>query len=140
MDGAVATPSMLQNREYKMTNDAIPATALAARKARLLLDGAVYRAGIIHAKAAVVHSSRAESLIHNAVEHAFGFAGARLEAVLAPTGGRFQALLPVAFAAFSYLLRKGLVKPVLGAGLVVAAVAAVAAVAGRRNRASDAPD
>lgn len=112
-----------------MTNDAVQA-ALADRKANLLLDGAAYRVGILHAKATVVHGLRAESLIHSAVEHAAGFAGARLEAVLARTGGRVQVLMPLAVAAYSYLSRKKLLKPVIGAGLVVATVVALA---GRRK-------
>jgi hypothetical protein len=116
-----------------MMNDAVQAAALADRKAKLLLDGAIYRVGIVHAKATVARGLRAESLIHNAVEDAIGFAGTRLEAVLAPIGGRFQLLMPLAVAAFSYLSRKKLLKPAIGAGLVVAAVAAVA---GRRNRSS----
>jgi hypothetical protein len=121
-----------ENTESTMTNDDVQA-ALAARKAKLLLDGAVCRIGIVDAKATVAHGLRAESLIHSAVEHAVGFAGARLEAMLAPAGSRFPALMPLAVAAFSYLSRKKLLKPAIGAGLVVAMVAALA---GRRNRSS----
>jgi hypothetical protein len=108
-----------------MMNDAVQA-ALAARKAQLLLDGAVYRLAIVRAKATVAHGLRAESLIHSTVEHAVGFAGDRLRAVLAPTGGRIQALLPLAVAAFSYLSRKNFLKPAICTGLVVAAVIALA--------------
>jgi hypothetical protein len=89
-----------------MTNDAVRAAALADRKAKLLLDGAAYRVGIVHAKARVDHDFCAKSLIHSAVEHAVGFALASLEAVLAPTRGRFQALMPLAVLAISWLSRK----------------------------------
>jgi hypothetical protein len=122
-----------ENTESTMTNDAVQAAARADSKARLLRDGAIYRAGIVHAKTTLVHGLRAESLIHSAVEDAIDFAGARLEAVLAPTAGRFQVLMPLAVAAFSYLSREKLLKPAIGAGLVVAAVVAVA---GRRNGSS----
>jgi hypothetical protein len=113
-----------------MTNNAVQA-ALADRKAKLLLDGEAYRLGIVHAKASVGHDFGVESLIYSAVEHAVGFAGARLEAVLAPTGGGLQALMPLAVLAFSWLSRKKILKPAIGAGLVVVTVAALA---GRFNR------
>lgn len=107
-----------------MTIDAAQA-ALADRKARLILDGAVYRVGIVHAQATVTHGLRAESLIRGAVEHAVGAAGARLEAVLMPAGGRLQGLMPLAVAAFAYLSRKKLVKHAIVAGLVAVTVAAL---------------
>ncbi|MEN3292912.1 MAG: hypothetical protein V7642_2165 [Burkholderiales bacterium] len=114
-----------------MINNAVQAAALADRKAKLLLDGEAYRVGIVHAKASVGHGFGVESLIHSVVKHALGFAGAGLEAVLAPTGGRFQALMPLAVLACSWLSRKKILKPAIGAGLVVVTVAALA---GRFNR------
>jgi hypothetical protein len=122
-----------ENTESAMMNDAVKEAALADRKAKLLLDGAVYRVGIVHAKATVAHGLRAESLMQSAVENTIGFAGVQLKAVLAPTGSRFAALMPLAVAAFSYLSRKKLLKPAIGAGLVVAAAVAVA---GQRSRSS----
>jgi hypothetical protein len=112
-----------------MTNDDVQA-ALAARKVKLLRDGAACRVGLVHARTMVVHGLRADSVLHSAVEHAVGFAGARLQAMLAPSGDRFSALMPLAVAAISYLSRKKMLKPALGAGLVVATVVALAG----RNR------
>ena len=112
-----------------MTKDAVQARLLAERKARLLQDGEVYRLGFLQAKATVAHGLRPDALIHSTVEHAFdfvaGLAKLRLDAILAQHGGRFKALIPFVFAAFSYLSRKNLHKPVIISGLLVATVVAM---------------
>ncbi len=104
-------------------------TSLEQRKAQLRLDAALYRVRIVHAKAAVVQSVRVEFLIQNAIQHMLAAVSARLGAkfdtLLAPGKTRFQALLPLALGAYSYLSRKHLLKPVLGTGVVLATVAAL---------------
>lgn len=104
-------------------------TALAERKTKLLLDGVVYRIGVAHAKTAIVHGLRAESLIQHAVECVIDFAGARSEA---PTAARLQTLIALAplavaaFSTFSNVSRKKWFKPaVFGAALTTATVIAV---------------
>ena len=105
----------------------------AARKARLLIDGANYRTGLIQSKAALVRGLHADSLIQSAAEYAGRFAIGRLAISLVPAGLGFKTLTPLAVVAFSYLARQSLRKLVLGAGLVAAASALLIR---RRNRPS----
>ncbi len=105
-------------------------TALAARKRQLLLDGAVFRIGIVHAKAQVAHGFRAESLLQAALVCARSFANAKLEAALGPPDGRIRRLMPLAITAFSMLSRKKISKLAIGA--VLTAIAAIALI--KRNK------
>lgn len=91
------------------------AAALAAQKQRLIAEGALYRVGVVHAKACVSQALRPEALLHQAVQQAVGYAGARVETLLAPNGPRLQALMPVLLTTLSFIARKKLVKPALGA-------------------------
>lgn len=122
-----------------MANHARQATA--DRKARLLIDSANYRAGFIHAKAMVTQGLRGESLIQSTLEHVAGFTGARLVASLIPNGVRIQALMPLAVAAISTLLRQKVRYLVLGAGVIAVTAAVftmrrkrVSAVKGKQSR------
>lgn len=104
-----------------MTNNAEPAAALAERKAQLLLTGEAYRIGILQGQMTVVRSLQTKSLLQSVVEQAVGFAGNRLSSALTPEGGGgLMSFIPLAVTSFSYLSGKRFVKPVLGAGLVVA--------------------
>lgn len=100
-----------------------PAAALAAQKQQLIAEGALYRVSVAHARACVSQALRPEALLHEVVQQAAGYAGARVETLLAPNGPRLQALMPVLLAALSFLARRKLVKPALGA---VAAAAGLA--------------
>jgi hypothetical protein len=101
--------------------------AQAARKRLLIAQGEMYRVGIVHARANVGYALRPESLLQGVVETAVGFAGHRVESLLAPGGMRLQGYV---LTALSFIGRKKLVKP----ALVLVAVAAVAASWLRRKR------
>ncbi|CAN5833558.1 hypothetical protein BH11PSE12_BH11PSE12_00380 [soil metagenome] len=115
---------MLQQKLISTQN-----TSVEQRKAQLLLDAALYRVRIVHAKAAVVQSVRIEFLIQSAAQHMLGAVsaslGAKFATIFAPGRTRFQALLPLALASYSYLSRKHLLKPVMGVGVVLTTVAAL---------------
>jgi hypothetical protein len=64
--------------------------AQAARKRLLIAQGEMYRVGIVHARANVGYALRPESLLQGVVETAVGFAGHRVESLLAPGGMRLQ--------------------------------------------------
>lgn len=110
-----------------MTKDSVRAAALADRKDKLLLDGAICRLGILQGKTAVVQGLRMDSLVHNVV-------------LFARSGTRFQTLLPLAVAAFSYLSRNKFLKPLAVAGLVVGTAVALLARVGRRKTSCIVPD
>ncbi len=121
-----------------MRSDAAKEKALAHRKAQLLLDGAVYRIGIVQAKTNVLQSLHAETLVRNVGQHLLGVIGMRLNNLFTPNvrkvGGQFQTLMPLAVTAFTFLSGKKLLKPVIGGGLLLTAVGAVVALALRRKR------
>ena len=98
----------------------------AARKKKLIAEGAFYRVGIVHAKAQAGHAMRPQALLHDAVEHALGFATARMGGFLAPAGlvTRLQSVMPYVLTAASFIGRRKLVKPVLIGGAVLAGAAA----------------
>ena len=102
-----------------MTN-AVGAAALAAQKARLIAQGDSYRAGLAHARVQMAQSLRPDALLHGVLDHALGFATARLEHLLAPTGLRVQTVMPYLIAALSFLARKKLIKPAIGIGAAAA--------------------
>jgi len=62
--------------------------AQAARKRLLIAQGEMYRVGIVHARANVGYALRPESMLQGVVETAVGFAGHRVESLLAPGGMR----------------------------------------------------
>lgn len=95
-----------------------------ARKRQLIAEGELYRVGIVHARANVGHALRPETLLQGVVETATGFAGHRVEALLAPGGARLQTIMPYVLTALSFIGRKKLVKPAL---VLVAAAAGAAA-------------
>lgn len=96
---------------------------LAADKARLILEGELYRVKVAHAKAQVTLATRPEALLHGAVEQALGLAQARFGALLQPgglSGLHLKTAMPVLLTVASYVWRKRLIKPALGVGAAVA--------------------
>lgn len=98
--------------------------AAAAYKQKLIAEGELYRVGIVHARANVVHALHPQTLLHGAVEHALGYAHARVDAVLAPGGLGWQALVPYVLPTLTFVARKKIFKPALGVGIVVVAALA----------------
>ena len=98
-------------------------TLQAARKRQLIAEGELYRVSIVHARANVGHALRPETMLQGVIHTVSGFAGHRVESLLAPGGFRLQSLMPYAMTALSFIGRKKLVKP----ALALVAVAAVAA-------------
>lgn len=116
--------------------------ALAARKQRLVTEGQLYRVSIEHAKVNVAMALRPEALLHgvmdNVLGHAFGIAGARLgnlggllspgglnlRGLLAPGGVNLRAVLPFLLTAGSFVMRRRLLKPLIGVG-VAAGIATI---------------
>jgi len=98
----------------------------AARKQKLIAEGAFFRVGIVHAKAQAGHAMRPQALLHDAIEQALGFATARFGGFLAPAGlgGRLQSVMPYVLTAASFIGRRKLVKPVLIGGAVLAGAVA----------------
>lgn len=106
--------------------------ALAARKQRLVTEGQLYRVSIEHAKVNVAMALRPEALLHgvmdNVVGHAFGLAGARLGGLLSPGGlnlrnllspggVNLRAVMPFLLTAGSFIMRRRLIKPLIGVGV-----------------------
>ena len=104
--------------------------ALAERKARLLRQADMYRVGIVHARAGLVHSARPEALFHTALDHASWALRAKVDSLLHPTGLSVGAIMPFALGIIRFLSRRRLVKPALG---ILVAGAAVALYAQRRR-------
>lgn len=117
--------------------------ALAARKQRLVTEGQLYRVSIEHAKVNVTMALRPEALLHgvmdNVLGHVFGIAGARLGSLgglgsllsasglnrlLAPGGVNLRAVLPFMLTAGSFIMRRRLLKPLIGVG-VAAGIATI---------------
>ena len=95
--------------------------AVEADKQRLIREGELYRIKVVHAKALVGNALQPDAMFHGAIEHAMGMAQARLGGLLQPGGLRsvnFKALMPYALTVGSYIVRKRLVKPVMGVALV----------------------
>ncbi|MEC5163799.1 hypothetical protein ACFDR9_004226 [Janthinobacterium sp. CG_23.3] len=103
-----------------MSKDAKEA-ALAAHKKRLIAEGEFYRVGIVHARASVAHALHPQALLHGAVEHMVGYAGARVDTLLAPGGLGWKAATPYILPALTFIARKKIIKPALGVGVLVAA-------------------
>jgi hypothetical protein len=103
------------------------ATSLAARKQRLVAEGQLYRVSIEHAKVNVAYGMRPENLLHGLVNEVVGLAGGGfgglMGGLLAPGGIGLRTAFPLLLTAGSFIVRKKLIKPVLGLGLVAAAAA-----------------
>jgi hypothetical protein len=97
--------------------------ARAAYKKKLIVEGELYRVGIIHAKASVGYALRPEALLRETLDYAAGIAGSRIDTLL-PTGLRWQSVMPLALTALSFIVRKKLIKPAFAAGFVAAAALA----------------
>jgi hypothetical protein len=104
--------------------------ALAERKARLVRQAEFYRVGIVHAKAGIKQGARPEALFHTALDHASWALRTRVDGLLRPTGISVATIMPFAMTIFSFVRRRGLVKPALG---VLAAAGAVALYVQRRR-------
>ncbi len=104
-----------------MTKDVAHA-ALAAQKARLIAQGDSYRVGLVRSRVHMAQGLRPEALLHGAFDQALGFATARFEHLLAPTGLRLQTVMPYLIAAVSFMARKKLLKPAIGIGVAAVGV------------------
>lgn len=93
------------------------------RKAKLLRQGEFYRVGIVHAKAQLKQAMRPEQLFHSALDHASWAVRSRIDALLRPGGMNASSVMPYAISVIGFLTRRRLLKPVLGVGVVVAALA-----------------
>lgn len=101
--------------------------ALAERKRMLVAQGASYRSGIAHARAAVHSSLSAESLTKSAISHVAMGALTAFKGGGILKGANLQVLLPVAMSLFSKLSKKThLAKPIARGVLALGAVAAIA--------------
>ncbi|WP_317202920.1 hypothetical protein [Janthinobacterium sp.] len=120
-----------------MSTDAQEA-ASAAYKNKLIAQGQLYRVGIVHARAHVSYALQPQALLHGVVEHALGYATARVDTLLAPGGLGWKAAVPYLLPALTFLGRKKMLKPALGVGIAVAA--AVAWLARRKKTAHNPVD
>ena len=87
------------------------------RKAELILEGAAYRSGIVHAGTQVKHDFSAGNVMRVAAGSMVDLAAAGLQSVLPLDGSRALSLLPSALNLGSYISRKKLLKPAIGVGL-----------------------
>ncbi|MES2740265.1 MAG: hypothetical protein V4754_04865 [Pseudomonadota bacterium] len=92
----------------------------AERKKVLIAEGEYFRVGLVHAKLSVGHALQPQALLHGALDHAVGFAHARVDQFLAPTGVRLETVMPYAMSALSFMARRKLIKPALAVAVVVA--------------------
>lgn len=100
---------------------------LAERKRMLVAQGASYRSGISHARAAVHSSLSAESLTKSALSHVAMGALNAFKGGGILKGVNLQVLLPVAMSLYSRLSNKShFVKPIVRGVLVLGAAAAIA--------------
>jgi hypothetical protein len=102
------------------------AISLAARKQRLIAEGQLYRVSIEHAKVNAAYGMRPENLLHGLVNEVVGLTGGGfgglVGGLLSPGGINLRSALPLLLTAGSFIARRRLIKPVLGLGLVAAAV------------------
>lgn len=100
---------------------------------KLIAEGQLYRVGIVHSKIQVVNALHPQSVLNGAATYVASYANTRLDHILAPTGLRMQALMPLLNVALSYLSRRKVSKPLLGAGVAAGALG-LAWFARRRQR------
>ena len=101
------------------------AAELDAEKKRLIREGELYRIKVVHSKALVGNALHPDALFHGALEHAVGMARARIGGLVQPgglgsaiSGFNIKSLLPYAMTVGSFVVRKRLIKPVIGIALV----------------------
>ncbi|NGZ88447.1 hypothetical protein [Duganella aceris] len=101
------------------------ALAFDAEKQRLIREGELYRIKVVHSKALVAHALHPDALFHGAVDHAVGMARARIGGLVQPgalgsalSGFNVKSLLPYAMTVGSFIVRRRLIKPVIGIALV----------------------
>ncbi len=100
----------------KVARDAV----LAAEKRKLIVEGELYRVGLVYAKVCVEQQLRPEALWQSVLTQALGFAAKNVEQLLAPSGLRLQTVMPYLLAGLSLIARKKMIKPALGVGVVAA--------------------
>lgn len=115
-----------------MATDTIP-LGYDAHKKKLIAEGQLYRVGIVHSKIQVAHALHPQAMLNGAATYVASYANARLDNILAPSGLRMQALMPLLTAALSFLARRKVSKPLLGAGVAAGALG-LAWFARRRQR------
>lgn len=96
-----------------------------ADKKRLIREGELYRIKLVHSKALVANALHPDALFHGAVDHAVGMARARIGGLVQPgglgaamSGFNIKSLMPYAMTVGSFIVRKRLIKPVIGIALV----------------------
>ena len=96
-----------------------------AEKKRLIREGELYRIKVVHSKALVGNALHPDALFHGAIDHAVGMARARIGGLVQPgglgaamSGFNIKSLLPYAMTVGSFVVRKRLIKPVIGIALV----------------------
>jgi hypothetical protein len=94
-----------------------------AQKNKLIAEGGLYRARIVHARAQAGAALRPEALLHEAIGRVRNFANLRLDSWLAPTGLRWQSVMPLLLTALSFVGRRRLIKPALGVAIAAGALA-----------------
>lgn len=105
--------------------------ALAERKKQLQRLGEFYRMGLVHSKAHVKHGIEPHVLMASVFDAASYALHARIHLALGRGGGvRVQTLLPYLVPAYTFLVQRRLVRPVV---LLVAAAGAAAAFLMRRR-------
>ena len=70
--------------------------SVAERKARIIRQGEMYRVGVVHDKAQVLHEAQPQALFHAAVDHATFALRSRVDSLLNPSGFSVGAILPYA--------------------------------------------
>jgi hypothetical protein len=104
-----------------MSNDADAVRT--AQKNKLIAQGGLYRVRIAHARAQAGAALRPDALLHEAIGRARDFANLRLDSWLAPTGLRWQSVMPLLLTALSFVGRRRLIKPALGVAIAAGALA-----------------
>jgi hypothetical protein len=111
--------------------------AIAQRKKMLMVEGAIYRSQILHARSAVRSSLQPGALAQSAIGHLTATAGAAVDQVFNLQNfknGGLKSLLPLLMSGASLLSKRGLVRPALKVTLVLGAAAAAAYVVMRKRR------
>lgn len=104
-----------------MSNDADAVRT--AQKNKLIAEGGLYRVRIAHARAQAGAALRPDALLHEAIGRVRNFANLRLDSWLAPTGLRWQSVMPLLLTALSFVGRRRLIKPALGVAIAAGALA-----------------
>lgn len=116
------------------TGDTDRSLSLAERKTQLMRQGDFYRVGIAHAKQHIKQGARPDALFHQALDHAAWAVRSRLDGLLRPTGINVATLMPYAVSILGFISRRRLVKPALGAAVVLAALVIYGQQRGQQRR------